>query len=112
MATGFDPHSSDTVSDALIHQKIVVAIVYICSMLMNSIDSTIVNVALATLSRQFNVSAAQIDLVVVSYLVSLGRLHSRLRMVRRSLRHEAHVPDRARHLHVCLGRLRIVRHVQ
>ncbi len=72
MTTGFDDQGSDFASDGLIHQKIVVAIVYICSMLMNSIDSTIVNVALATLSRQFNVSAAQIDLVVVSYLVSLA----------------------------------------
>ncbi len=72
MSTGFDTRASESPSDGLIHQKIVVAIVYVCSMLMNSIDSTIVNVALATLSRQFNVSAAQIDMVVVSYLVSLA----------------------------------------
>ncbi len=72
MSTGFNTRASDPLSDGLIHQKIVVAIVYVCSMLMNSIDSTIVNVALATLSRQFNVSAAQIDMVVVSYLVSLA----------------------------------------
>jgi EmrB/QacA subfamily drug resistance transporter len=54
------------------NQKVVVAIVYVCGMLMNSIDSTIVNVALATLSREFNVSTASIDGVVVSYLVSLA----------------------------------------
>jgi len=53
-------------------QKIVVAIVYVCGMLMNSLDSTIVNVALATLSRQFGVSPAAIDAVVIGYLVSLA----------------------------------------
>ncbi len=72
MSTGFDTSTADSRGDGLIQQKIVVAIVYVCSMLMNSIDSTIVNVALATLSRQFSVSAAQIDMVVVSYLVSLA----------------------------------------
>ncbi len=72
MSTGFNTPAPASRRDSLIQQKIVVAIVYVCSMLMNSIDSTIVNVALATLSRQFNVSAAQIDMVVVSYLVSLA----------------------------------------
>jgi len=55
-----------------LNQKVVVAVVYVCGMLMNSIDSTIVNVALATLSRQFNVAPSAIDAVVVSYLVSLA----------------------------------------
>ncbi|HET9015277.1 MAG TPA: DHA2 family efflux MFS transporter permease subunit [Thermomicrobiaceae bacterium] len=55
-----------------LNQKVIVAVVYVCGMLMNSIDSTIVNVALATLSRQFNVPPASIDAVVVSYLVSLA----------------------------------------
>lgn len=39
---------------------------------MNSIDSTIVNVALATLSRQFHVPPSSVDAVVVGYLVSLA----------------------------------------
>jgi EmrB/QacA subfamily drug resistance transporter len=72
LTTGFDARATAVARDGLINQKVVVAIVYICSMLMNSIDSTIVNVALATLSRQFNVSTSQIDMVVVSYLVSLA----------------------------------------
>ena len=53
-------------------QRIVVAVVYVCGMLMNSIDSTIINVALATLSRQFGVPPSSIDAVVVGYLVSLA----------------------------------------
>ncbi|MDQ6834236.1 MAG: MFS transporter, partial [Chloroflexota bacterium] len=53
-------------------QKVVVAVVFVCGMLMSSIDSTVVNVALATLSRQFNVRPSAIDAVVVGYLVSLA----------------------------------------
>ncbi len=53
-------------------QKIVVAVVYVCGMLMNSFDSTVVNVALATLSRQFSVPTASVDAVVIGYLVSLA----------------------------------------
>lgn len=53
-------------------QKLVVAIIYICGMLMNSLDSTIVNVALATLSREFHVSPAATEAVVIGYLVSLA----------------------------------------
>ena len=54
------------------NQKIVVAVVYVCGMLMNTLDSTIVNVALATLGREFGVSPAAIEAVVISYLVSLA----------------------------------------
>lgn len=54
------------------NQKIVVAIVYISGMLLNSLDSTIVNVALATLSREFGVPADSIETVVIAYLVSLA----------------------------------------
>src|SRR4051794_38857902 len=57
---------------AVLDQRVVVAIVYVRGMLMNSIDSTIVNVALATLSREFQVATTAIDAVVVSYLLSLA----------------------------------------
>ena len=49
-----------------------VAAVYVASMLMNTLDSTIVIVALATLGREFNVPAVQTEAVVVAYLVSLA----------------------------------------
>jgi EmrB/QacA subfamily drug resistance transporter len=49
-----------------------VAVVYVCGMLMNSLDSTIVIVALATLSREFGVTPASIEGVVIGYLVSLA----------------------------------------
>lgn len=41
-------------------------------MVMNSLDSTIVIVALATLGREFNVPAVTTEAVVVAYLVSLA----------------------------------------
>lgn len=55
-----------------INQKIVVSVVYISGMLLNSLDSTIVNVALATLARDFHVSPDAIDSVVIGYLASLA----------------------------------------
>ena len=51
-------------------QKGVVAVVYVSSMLLNSLNGTIINVALATLGREFGVSPAAIEAVVVSFLVS------------------------------------------
>lgn len=54
------------------NQKFVVAVVYVCGMVMNSLDSTIVTVALATLSRQFHVAPTAVEGVVIGYLVSLA----------------------------------------
>lgn len=54
------------------NQKFIVAAIYISGMLMNSLDSTIVNVALATLSREFDVSPTSIEAVIIGYLVSLA----------------------------------------
>lgn len=52
--------------------KISVSIVFVVAMFMSIIDTTIVNVALPSLSRQFNVVGTSIDAVVVGYLVSLA----------------------------------------
>lgn len=41
-------------------------------MMMSSIDSTIVNVALVTLSREFDVTTDAIDAVVIAYIVALA----------------------------------------
>lgn len=53
-------------------QKVVVAIIYICGMVMNSLDSTIITVALATLGREFGVPPAATKGVIIGYLVSLA----------------------------------------
>lgn len=56
----------------LLNQKYIVAVVYVSTMLLNTLDATIVNVALSTLSREFNVSPASIESVVIGYIVSLA----------------------------------------
>lgn len=53
-------------------QRYVVAAVYVAAMLMNTLDSTIVNVALVTLGREFHVPPVTTEAVVVAYLVSLA----------------------------------------
>jgi EmrB/QacA subfamily drug resistance transporter len=52
--------------------KISVSIVFVASMFMSIMDTTIVNVALPSLGRQFSVPTTAIDAVVVGYLVSLA----------------------------------------
>ena len=56
----------------LIDPKVSVCIVFVVAMFMSIMDSTIVNVALPALGRQFNVPETSIDAVVVGYLVSLA----------------------------------------
>ena len=55
-----------------INQKYVVAVVYVCGMMMNSLDSTAVTVALPTLAREFGLAPTEIEAVVIAYLVSLA----------------------------------------
>ena len=55
-----------------INPKVTVSIVFITAMFMSIMDSTIVNVALPALSRQFHVTGTSIDAVIVGYLVSLA----------------------------------------
>ncbi len=55
-----------------INPKVSVSIVFVVAMFMSIMDSTIVNVALPALSRQFNLKGTSVDAVVVGYLVSLA----------------------------------------
>jgi MFS family permease len=55
-----------------INQKVSVSIVFVAAMFMSIMDSTIVNVALPSLSREFKAPGTSIDAVVVGYLVSLA----------------------------------------
>ena len=54
------------------NQKIAVSVVYVAVLFMAIMDSTIVNVALPTLGRQFHRSTDAVDGVVIAYLVSLA----------------------------------------
>lgn len=55
-----------------INPKVSVSVVFVAAMFMSIMDGTIVNVALPSLSREFNVPGTSIDAVVVGYLVSLA----------------------------------------
>ncbi|HEU5034103.1 MAG TPA: MDR family MFS transporter [Mycobacteriales bacterium] len=52
--------------------KVSVSVVYVLALFMTIMDTTIVNVALPQLGRDFGVPAAQVGTVVVGYLVSLA----------------------------------------
>ena len=54
------------------NQKIAVGIVFVSAMFMNIMDITIVNVALPTIGRDFNIPPTAVDGVVIAYLVSLA----------------------------------------
>jgi EmrB/QacA subfamily drug resistance transporter len=55
-----------------ISQKVAVSVVFVAAMFMSIMDSTIVNVAIPTLARNFKVSLDSVDIVVIAYLVSLA----------------------------------------
>ncbi len=52
--------------------KVVVSVVFVSVMFMNIMDATVVNVALPTLSRSFDVPLASVSGVVTAYLVTLA----------------------------------------
>lgn len=55
-----------------VNQKVVVSAVFVAAMFMNIMDSTVVNVALPTLSRDFAVPVGSVSGVVTAYLVTLA----------------------------------------
>jgi EmrB/QacA subfamily drug resistance transporter len=60
------------VSRRTMDQRIAVAVVYVAAMFMAIMDTTIVNVALPTLGRQFRTSPVAVDAVAIAFLVSLA----------------------------------------
>jgi EmrB/QacA subfamily drug resistance transporter len=57
---------------ANIPYKWLVAAVFVCGLFMDLLDTTIVNVALPTLGREFNAPATTFEWVVTGYLLSLA----------------------------------------
>jgi EmrB/QacA subfamily drug resistance transporter len=55
-----------------VSQRVIVSAVFVAAMFMNIMDSTVVNVALPTLSRHFAVPVASVSGVVTAYLVALA----------------------------------------
>jgi EmrB/QacA subfamily drug resistance transporter len=52
--------------------KWIVAVIFVAGLFMDILDSTIVNVALPVLGRQFHASTASIEWIVLAYLLSLA----------------------------------------
>ena len=53
-------------------QKVAVGVVFVAAMFMSIMDTTIVNVALPTIGRDFKVSATAVDSISIAFLVSLA----------------------------------------
>jgi EmrB/QacA subfamily drug resistance transporter len=60
------------VSGVQVSQKVAVSVVYVAAMFMTIMDSTIVNVALPTIGRNFGVPATSVAGVSIYFLVSLA----------------------------------------
>jgi EmrB/QacA subfamily drug resistance transporter len=60
------------VSSRKLNQKLVVAVVYVCGMMMNSLDSTMVTVAFATLGNEFGRTPEEMQGILIGYLVSMA----------------------------------------
>jgi EmrB/QacA subfamily drug resistance transporter len=56
----------------VISQKVAVGVVYVAAMFMAIMDTTIVNVALPTIARDFHSSAASVAAIPIAFLVSLA----------------------------------------
>ncbi len=55
-----------------IEYKWIVAAIFVCGMFIDILDTTIVNVALPDLGREFHASTASIEWIVLGYLLSLA----------------------------------------
>jgi EmrB/QacA subfamily drug resistance transporter len=53
-------------------QKVAIGVVFVAAMFMSIMDVTIVNVALPTIGRDFQVSPTAVDAISISFLVSLA----------------------------------------
>src|SRR5258708_18826878 len=57
---------------ARVSDKVAVSVVFVAAMFMSIMDTTIVNVALPTIGRDFSVSPTAVDSISISFLVSLA----------------------------------------
>src|SRR5579884_2254921 len=57
---------------APLNQKVAVPVVYVSAMFMAIMDTTIINVALPTIGRDFHTRPESVDTVVIGFLVSLA----------------------------------------
>jgi EmrB/QacA subfamily drug resistance transporter len=56
----------------VVDQRVAVSLVYVSALFMSIMDTTIVNVALPTIGREFHTAPSSVGVVVIAYLVSLA----------------------------------------
>jgi EmrB/QacA subfamily drug resistance transporter len=66
------PLSGSPRTTGLVSEKVAVSVVFVAAMFMSIMDTTIVNVALPTIGRDFSVSSTAVDSVSIAFLVSLA----------------------------------------
>src|ERR1700730_5523223 len=66
------PQSASPRRTARVSEKVAVSVVFVAAMFMSIMDTTIVNVALPTIGRDFSVSPTAVDSVSIAFLVSLA----------------------------------------
>jgi MFS family permease len=57
---------------ARVSQKVAVSVVFVAALFISIMDTSIVNVALPAIGRDFHVSATSVDGIAISFLVSLA----------------------------------------
>ena len=83
-----------------------ISAVVIVGSIMSILDTTIVNVALATLARELHSTIAEIQWVVTGYMLALGAVIPVTGLGRAALRRQARLPGLARAVHARLGPVR------
>src|ERR1700730_12427316 len=66
------PQSASPRRTARVSEKVAVSVVFVAAMFMSIMDTTIVNVALPAIGRDFSVSPTAVDSVSIAFLVSLA----------------------------------------
>jgi EmrB/QacA subfamily drug resistance transporter len=72
LGQSFESPTDSRKTRAVIDQRIAVSAVYVAVLFMSVMDVTIVNVALPTIGVQFHEATTSVDVIVISYLVSLA----------------------------------------
>ncbi len=65
------PLSGSPRTTARVSEKVAVSVVFVAAMFMSIMDTTIVNVALPTIGRDFSVSSTAVDSVSIAFLVAI-----------------------------------------
>ena len=89
-----------------VSQKVAVSVVYVAAMFMTIMDATIVNVALPSIGRTFEVASTSVASISIYFLVSLAVFMTAFGLARRPVRRQAGPAHRDRGVHRRVGPVR------